>query len=363
MTDSRKRIQLKTDSTLPLLKRNGDALLASNFRLGIDDDLLRYQATYSLEPGDIVATGQPHNASPASPTRFARQNFGQNVKLGLAQLGGGPLSLGLATEFSNSWMVSGFTQAQRERADLNWSPGPATVSVQWAGTAPASDATVALACDLQSTVRLRTHEGTNHSEGVTLTSRDCVVAAGDTPYAGIEAQSWGVGYVWTRPTRQSEALVSVIDPVWTQGIEYQDLEPGYELGLSHRRDFGSLSARTLVSLRQAPAWDSAAIDAVGHYVSATNLNWATNASLTWNLPKASLSANWETGVDRMWFTPDIGQRLDRFGLALNLSRWIENLMPFSSPNFAMNWKWSQMQLPVDQHTGNNALSLDVALMF
>lgn len=359
-------IRLEMESTLPLLAGNGDdrdALLASDFSIGIDDDLLLYRATYSLEGGDIVASTDAGAVRAASLTHFGTQHFGQDIELGLAELAGAPLTLGLSSEFGNSWMVSGYTEYRREQANLNWSPGPATLDVKWAGNVPAAETATALACDVRSTVKLPTHEGAGHAESLRLTGRKCVIGD-ESWFAGIEAHTWGLGYLWSRAGRESEALLSVVDPQWAQGLGNQDPGPGYRLDFRHLREFGPFSASALVSLRQPPAWENAAeVYPVDKYIGTTGTSWATDASLTWNLPDASLSANWATGVDRLWFTPEPGQRTESFGLALNLSRWIETFTPYASPEFAMQWNWSRMTLPTGQQTGSNALSLDMALMF
>jgi hypothetical protein len=236
--------------------------------------------------------------------------------------------------------------------------------VQWTGTAALLDDHVALACDLQSSVRLPTHEGSGHSEALRLSGSSCFVPYDGTPYSGTEAQAWGLSYLWSGLKRQSEAALAVIDPSWTADFDFQDIRPAYELGLSHRRDFGSLSAEGLVSLRQGSVIKGAsALGLAEDYLGRSETNWAANASLIWRWPDASLSASWAKGIDRLWFTPDVGQRSDRFGLALNLSRWVEFLMPESSPQFAMNWNWSEVRLPNAEVTENHALRLDIALMF
>ncbi|HEX5764942.1 MAG TPA: hypothetical protein VFY27_05190, partial [Woeseiaceae bacterium] len=258
-----------------------------------------------------------------------------------------------------TWLVDGSTRSQRERAKLNWAPGPASVNVQWAGNAAAFDNSVALTCDFQSTVLLPTHEASGHSESLLLSGRDCMLPEEGSSHAGIEAQAWGMSYTWDRPKRQSEALLAVIDPRWAGDGDLAGVGPGYELGLRHRRTIGTLSASALVSLRRAPALDNA----VAGPVLTEDTEWAANASLTWQRPEASLSASWATGVDLFWFTPEAGQQSDQFGLALNLSRWIEFLMPRSSPQLAMNWNWSEIRLPSAETIGSNSLRLDVALMF
>jgi hypothetical protein len=360
-------VQLDVDSALSLLRQNADdrdAWLASNVSVGVEDDLLRYRASYSIESGDILPAGDRAAASAATPTNFGGQRLGQNLSLQLPTFAGAPLSLGITTESSNRWMVSGFAQSQREQANLEWSPGFATVNVQWAGAGESADPSVALNCDVQSTIRLPLHRRVDHSQAVRLSGRDCTVAADGTPYAGTEAQTWGLGYLWSRPQRESEAVLSVIDPVWAQGIANQELEPSYQLALSQSRDFGALRAKALVSVRQAAILEAAdALEPAGNFSSVTDTYWAANASLTWHLTDASLSASWAKGVDRLWFTPEIGERSDRFGLALDLSRWIEGLMPDVSPELAMNWNWSEDSLLGEKINGNNSLQLNMALMF
>jgi hypothetical protein len=352
------RLRLKIDAEAPFLPGDDDdKALASDFSIGIDD-VLSYRASWSFEPGDVIAGG----SSPAyaeAPTRFGGQSLGQDVNLSLPELAGAPVTFEVRTETENNWLVNGSTQSQRERARLSWAPGPASVNVQWAGTAAAFDSSIALTCDFQSTVLLPTHEAPDHSESLLFSGRDCMVPGEASSHAGIEAQAWGMSYIWDRPKRQSEALLSVIDPTWSAESELAGIGPGYELGLRHRRTFGTLSASALVSLRRAPAL----ADAVAGPILAENTNWAANASLTWQMPEASLTANWATGVDRFWFTPEAGQQSDQFGLALNLSRWIELLIPRSSPQLAMNWNWSEIRLPSAETIGSNSLRLDVALMF
>lgn len=359
-------VSIRLDGAAPVLNRNGadkDGAVASNFSVGIDR-LLQYQARWSIEPGDVLSLDHQGSAGQQTPTRFGGQHIGQNVMLQLPELAGAPLSLAVSSEVENNWLLGGSTQLQRERANISWSPDLASVNVQWTGTAALLDDHVALVCDLQSSVRLPTHEGSGHSEALRLSGSSCFVPYDGTAYSGTEAQTWGLSYVWGGLKRQSEAALSVIDPNWTADFDYQDIRPAYALGLSHRRDFGSLSAKGLVSLRQGSVINGAsALELAEHYPGRGETNWATNASLTWQWPDASLSANWAKGIDRLWFTPDVGQRSDRFGLALNLSQWVEFLMPESSPQFAMNWNWSEVRLPNAEVTESHALRLDIALMF
>jgi hypothetical protein len=363
-------VQLDVDSALSLLEQNADerdAWLASNVSVGLDEELLRYRASYSIDSGDFLEAGDTASAGAVSPTTFGGQRLGQNVSLQLPVLEGAPLSLGFATESSGRWLVSGFEQSQQEQANLEWSPGFATVNVQWAGAGEAADPSLALDCDVRSTIRLPTHQRADHSQALRISGRECTVAAGGTPYAGTAAQTWGLGYVWSRPERESEAVLSVIDPAWRDGIDwpaYQDLEPSYQFALSQARDFGALSAKALVSVRQATILEAPdSPESTDTFNRITDTYWAANASLTWSLPAASLSASWAKGVDPLWFTPEVGERSDRFGLELDLSRWMQGLLPEVSPELGMSWNWAEDYLPGERIGGSNSLQLNLGWMF
>lgn len=356
--DAAELVELNVKSALPLLRDLGDDdMFASDVSVDIGASRLRYEASYSLEHGDVLSILQSDAANPSPPKHLGGQHFGQNVRLALPELAGSPLSLGFTSEFDSTWMVAGYSESKRRRATLNWSPGSATVDVHWNGTGVPLDATAALTCNLRSTVRVPTHESGGRSEGLVLSGGDCTVAGGDSPFTGLRTETWGLGYEWHRPGRKSEAVLRVIEPVREQPDEYGYFEPGYELSLSHRRDLGLLSAKAVVLLRQASIWEDRAP------VGADGASWATSTALTLNLPHAALSANWAKGVDRLWFTPDVGHRHDIFGLALNLSQWIASYLPDSSPKLAMNWNWSREYLPGEDVDGNSSISLDVAMIF
>jgi hypothetical protein len=337
--------------------------MASNFSVGLDR-LFSYRASWSIEPGDVLSTEAAANADRQAPTRLGSQQIGQNVAFQLPELAGAPMALAVSSEVESNWLLGGSTQSQRERADLSWSSNWAKVSVQWTGSATMFDDRAALACNLQSSVRLPVHEKSGRSEALRVSGRSCFVPNQGTPYDGTEAHAWGLSYVWSGLKRETEAALSLIDPRWTTEFDFQTLRPAYELGLSHRRTFGSLSASGLVSMRQGPSVDGVvAPDLLDGHVGGDQTDWSANASLSWQLPEASLSANWAKGIDRLWFTPDSGQGSDRFGLALNLSRWVESLMPASSPQLAMNWNWSEVRLLDADVTQNHSLKLDFVLMF
>lgn len=356
-------VRFDIDSALPIFKemRENEALLASRVNASVDQDLLQYRASWSVEPGDVLKPGEGEAAKRTPATHLGSQQLGQRLSLRLPELAGSPVSLGISTEFRNELLVTGHRQLQREQATLDWSPGPATVAVQWAGAATPQNAGTALTCDLRSTVRVPTHQGEDRSEGLMLSGGACSVTADGSPYAGVDTGTWGLGYAWDQPDSKTEVVLSIIDPAEVSADSYQKSSPGYEFGVSRRRDFGPLSAQLRISLREAPAWEHAASAGLHHgYADA---GWATQTSFTWNLSYAALSANWANGVDPLWFTPEPGRKSDRIELALNLSRWLQSVVPEASPQLAMNWNWSQVKPPGEGVTGYNALKLDVALYF
>lgn len=344
---------------LPMLDAgaaDGGALLASRVGFGLDDDLLRYRASYRLEAGDVFSQANDA-AARSTPSVLAGQHFGQNVVLTLPELVGAPLSLGVTAEVQDSWQLAGEAQTERERAEVEWSPWRATVRVQWTDQAQAFDPSLALHCNVESSLGLPLYAEGRRGALMQVSGRECVIAEG-TEYAGLPVQTWGIGWSWTGDARESVAQVRVIEPLWSELALDADFDPGYQLGLRHSRDFGALSAAALVAVRQSPALLLGPEPAF-----APETSWSANASLTWHLADASVSADWAQGVDPLWFMPDARAPRDRFGLALDLSPWIQTVAPGTAPVFGMRWNWSQLRQPGEGEVDENSVELNVSLLF
>lgn len=351
-------------ANLPYLTAgHGDerALVGSNLSFAVDD-LLRYEAAYAIEPGKLFApeaTGAPPQLS------LAGQRYGQDLEVQLPVLLGVPLSLALSSEVNDQWSLAGYTQAHREHVALEGLLGKARVDVRVAGTAAASpQGGAALACDVQGIVRLPLADGSGQADALRLSGRSCVVTAASGPYAGAEATFWGVGYAWGRPAFAGDIMLSRIESQAPRHVHLPGTDPSYELALRHSRDFGSVQAKAFVALHQASIWDRRGT--VAHLAapaSERRLSGTFDASLTWDLTHASVSASWALGADPVWFTPDIGDLSDRVGLAVNLSRWLATLAPGDSTSLAVNWKWSQVRRYDDADFYDGSLSLDLGLAF
>src|SRR5690606_15421225 len=140
---------------LPMLDlgaADGNALLASRMGFGLDDDLLRYRASYRLEAGDVFSLADGAAAASGTPSVLAGQRFGQDVMLRLPELAGAPLPVGVTAEVRNSWQRAGEAQTQRERGTVEWSPCRATLRVQWTDRAQAFDPALALQCNVESSL-------------------------------------------------------------------------------------------------------------------------------------------------------------------------------------------------------------------
>lgn len=356
-------IQFGLDGALPLVHTRSDPLLASRFGVGSDNGLLRYNATYSILPGDVLADDTETTA--AAPQRLGGQRVGQNFRMRLPRFAGAPVSLGYTAEARENWTMAGDTVGQqRQVANLDWSPRLASLNLQWAGGNAVNDSQLALGCNLRGTVRVPLRYGDlPGKQALRVSGRDCQVLAGPR-YSSLDAETWGLAYVWNQPRRETQVLLSSIDPVWGAGLDQQDIEPSYEFGVAHRRDYAVWSARAQVGMRYATVWDTSMLDdTTGDYLTDSDAYWTMNASLTRRLPGVSVSANWAHGADPMWFMPQIGQRRHRFGMVLDLSRLVEGLLPDATPQVGMRWNWSQARSREDALIADSVLHLNMAVMW
>ncbi|HLT90150.1 MAG TPA: hypothetical protein VKZ85_04325 [Woeseiaceae bacterium] len=359
----RPAIRLDVDGMVPLFSPEAtedNALIASRVDLGLDDRRLRYSARYRVESGDLFRLAEATDPA-AVPSVLAGQRFGQDVALTLPELAGAPVSLGVTAEVQERWQLAGQTRSENERAHLQWSPWRATLRVEWSEQAQAFDPSLALHCNLESSLGLPVRESGERRQRLLLAGRECYIAGAES-HAGLPVRAWSLGWSSNGAARESIARVHVIEPAWMDGLTPAGKEPGYQLGLGHRRDFGDLSAEALVTLRQPPA----VLDDGRYEAFEDDTSWSANASLTWHLPLASVSATWAQGVNPLWFVPDAPaatQDRDRFGLALDLSRWMEGLVPGSVRELGFTWDWSQVRAPGAGAVGESAIALDVAWMF
>lgn len=355
----RERVRVDVASALPLVEETASDELLQGALTVASDELFSYRAAYSLSAGDLVSGWSGERREVSAPTQIGLQQVVQDVRLELPELAGAPLSLAFNTELGSRWQLSDTAEFRREGAQLDWSPGPAAVRVQWSGEPLSPGASAALGCGLESSIRLPTHGDANRGQDLRLSGRSCIVAGQDMPAGGMEAQAIDLQYVWRVSADRRLAMgLSVIEPRPAATDAEGDAARGYELDFLGSRALGPLRAEASVAFRRPGSWHLANLPV---HTAEGDSHWAADATLTWQLSQAALSANIAVGADPLWFAPNLGQRRDRFGLALDLSRWIGALTDGPEPRLGMNWHWARLDAP--EATGENTLQLDVALVF
>jgi len=351
-------VEIGVDGTLPLVDAGSDPLLAGRVGIGDDSAPLRYHASYLLQPGDVFADPT------AAPKRFGGQQIGQELRMRLPAVAGSPLALQFRAEARELWQTDrDIVEQQRQLAQLEWSPGFASLALQWAAGDAAADSQLALDCALRGTVEMPLRDwSVAAAPAMRVTGRDCRVLTADSRYSQLAAETWGVALAWDRPEYQTELMFSVIEPDGNEGTLRQEIDASYELGVSHRRAHGDWSTEALVAMRYAPSWDlSTPVNESGAYTSGTDAYWMAKMSLTRHLPAVSLSANWSHSADPMWFMPEIGQQKHRLDLRLDLSRMLAAVAPEVSPQVSMQWNWFEARSRADAVTGDNTIKLNMAV--
>lgn len=354
------KVEVNVDGAMPLAGSGGEPVLASRLRVG-DDAPVRYQASYTVAPGDVVSAIGTNTTS--APTRLGAQTLGQRLDMRLLEVGGAPLSLGVSSEMHSHWTVSGQQRGQRERASLSWSSPLASLDLEWRGPELGRDPALALDCGVQLSLRVPTVREGGDRQRLSMAGRECRVRDAQARYGDLDAQTLGVAYAWEGEMRQTRIEMAMIDPVWRNRPHGRDLDPAWELGLQHRIERGPWTAQSTVALRQATMWEARAgtawyADAAARH---TETWLGTDASIARQLPAVSVSASWVHGADAMWFMPDVGQRNHRLVLGLDFSRGIRHLMRGAEPQLAMRWDWSQARARDDEVSRDSKLAVNMGV--
>lgn len=354
------KVEVNVAGAMPLAAGGASPMLASRVRVG-EDAPVRYQASYTVNPGDVVSSIGSNNAH--APTRLGGQMLGQRLDMRLLEFAGAPLSLGVSSEVHSQWTVSGQVRDQRERASLSWSSSLASLNLEWMGPTLGRDPSLALDCGVQLSLRVPTVRQGTGRQGLSMAGRECRVQNAQSRYGELDAHTVGIAYAWDGEQRKTRLELAMIDPVWRDRPQLRDLDPAWELGLKHSIERGPWSARSTVALRQATVWDAGAgaawyADAAARH---TETWLGTDASVARQLSVVSVSASWVHGADPMWFMPDMGQRNQRFVLGLDFSRGVRHLLRGVEPRLAMRWDWSQARTRDDQVASDNKLALNVGV--
>lgn len=350
-------LDLKLDGTAP---RPGstDPLLRGNVNLGDQAQPLRYEANFHLAPGDVLSKIGADITE--APKGLGQQRIDQRMTLRSPPLAGAPVAIGLSTAIERRWTTTGYAHTQRERAELRWSSSRMQVDLHWSDTATALGGATALDCNVRGTLRVPVAVSERAGrQSLSLSGNDCAVRAANSRYGSLAAQNWAVGYAWQRASQATRVQVSRITPHWGEALAGNAADSSYEFGLSHAIDHAEWKARARVALRQTPGWQHAESGAL----SATERDsfWTTDTMLTRKLQQVAVSALWVSGADPLWFTPEGGQRRERFGLELDFSNWARGWLPDLTPSMAMRWDWSQARTREELRQRDNRLAVNMAV--
>jgi hypothetical protein len=354
-------VQLNVDSTVPAPDKPQSKLLAGNVHMGDGTGPVRYDASYSFDPGDVLARSADLTAKPAL-WRFGGQSLTQSVAFQMPQLAGAPISFRLSSALRDDWTVTGSTHDQNDLADLSWAPRGALLNLQWLDEQHALDPSLSLACDLRGSVQLpASAQSTGASRQLRFSGGYCHVLTPDSRYSDLAAQTWRVSHAWTRPEHESQVSLSMIDPISQENVDSLDPGPSYELGVRMSRSRGPWSAAAHAAVRGTDAIDVPATFDPMTSMSDARFRGTTDASLTRRLWDAALSASWAHGADPLWFVPQLGQSTNRFDLALDLSRWARVLLPDMTPKLGVSWNWWEARSPTGDVSGDNAVMLSISM--
>ena len=364
-------LEFDLQGALPAPGQAGEPLMASRVAIGTGDDLFSYDASYAVEPGTVFADTPAPPGVPAAQhlaaQHLASQLIGHDLRLHLPLPTGEPLALQVGAELREQWKSDGSSVArQRQAASLAWSPGPADLELRWHGGTVDKDAGLALGCELGGRLEIPLQPArAGLSSAISISGRDCQVTAEHGAHGELEAASWGVAMRWAGRDRETRLQASMIDPR-RDAPSRQDIGASYELGMSHHREYGAWSARTLLAMRYAArhaagtglaekvVGGGAAVAEVEHY-------WTAGVSLTRHLPAASLTAHWSHGADPAWFMPAIGARTHRLDMRLDFSHMMAALLPRGEPQLVMEWRWSQARSRSDEIVDQSAVRLDMGI--
>lgn len=324
------RLAVRVDGAAPLTTQSGQPLLASEVSLLTPDQRLAIRTDYALKAGELISPSDAEGWRPGSmPQSLGTQRIGQQADLRLPAIAGAPVTLNLRHEQEERWLADAAIQQQRQGLGVQWAPSGAAFDLQWQGQDAPVDGRQALACSLDSSVRVPVTRAATPL-ALRLGGRACeVVPLSATSSAG-SARTWSAGLQWGQTAERRAALRLLrVDaaPLSTHGQGAADAA-AHELGLEHEERVGPWAARAGLAWRQA--------DATTSPVAA----WASDASLSRDLGTMSVAAQWQSG-DRYWFLPGTSTPTDDLALSLDFSRWAAQRWPGYTPTLSLAYRWQR----------------------
>ena len=323
------QLAVRIDGAAPLTTLSGQSLLASKVSLLTPDQRLAIRTDYALQAGELLSPSDAARWRPGSvPQSLGAQRIGQQADLRLPAIAGAPVTLNLRHEQEERWLADAAIQHQRQGLGLQWAPSAAAFELQWQGQDAPVDGRQALACSLDSSVKVPvTLVATPMA--LRLGGRACEVVPLAASAAASPARTWSAGLQWgATPERRAALRLLRVDaqPLAASGPTFADAA-AHELGLEHEERVGPWAARAGLAWRQ---FEAAAAPAA----------WASDASLSRDLGTMSVVAQWQSG-DRYWFLPGTSTPTDDLALSLDFSRWAAQRWPGYTPTLSLAYRWQR----------------------
>lgn len=328
---------MQVSHALPIAADAEDQMLSGSVNLGTPEGLIDYDASYEVRQGKLfraIRNGSENleTAQNEVALQTMEQTLGSTLPLPL----GSPLKLALTSREQSRLGVDGGRQSQSTRADLQWSPGPLDLKVQWDRPKAPTPSASGVDCNLRADVQLPAEFMPGVSGSVfEVSGQRCL---GQSPAHGVndlDIARWGAAWRWGAKHNSALHLLRT-EPAAPLGPL---LAPDYELGLSHNHRFSAgWQTRADVSVLRADAADhSFAMQATE-----STTDWSANVALKRDLDLLAITARWAHAAERLWFATAVSPvAQDRFSLGLDFGAWLTSVWPSLQTAMDLSWDWRE----------------------
>lgn len=333
------RADVQVRHTLASATETDGEMLSGSVSLDTPGGLIDYGARYEVRQGKLFEAIRDGRENPeAAQDEVALQTMEQTLGSTLPLPLGSPLKLAFTSREQSRLGVEGGRQSHSARADLQWSPGPVELRMQWDRPQANSSSTGGVNCDLRADVQLPAEFMPGVAGSVLeFSGQRC---RGQDPTHGLndlDIARWGAAWRWGAKHASALRLVRT-EPA--ASIESHGLlTPDYELGLSHdHRLPGGWQARADISMLRADA----TAHSFARQATESATDWSANVALKRELNLLAITARWAHAAERLWFATAVSPvAQDRFSLGLDFGAWLTRLWPSLQTAMDLSWDWRE----------------------
>lgn len=336
----------ESSNELALPGDGDDRLLRSQVEAGSAGERLNYTASYSLRSGMLAQglSGDP-DGDPTVPAELGRQSLHQQLHLALPSSPDAPLSINLQGQQDLRWTFNGEARTESRLAHLEWKPWAFAFDLRWTPPREMVLAGQPLDCQVQADLSLPySPVVTSVPTAISLSGRDCQVRAPARGVDDLQLQSQGLAWRWGEDLNNTLRARRLL-PQW-QAYGLPEVEPGYELGLIHRRTFSDWELGLDMAWRQFDR-------GLARDAHAQPSNWAVDLVLRRELGLFALSARWLYANDPLWFVPLASPvEQERLSVLIDFSQWLVERLPHIKANMSAAWDYVEDARGVDDNQFN-----------